>query len=182
VPLRAIALRLPLLLALACACGAEPIPPEAPRSERAASGVPGDRERARVQAGDGVLRVELALDDATRWRGLSGRDAVPPDGGMLFAWPDARPRAMVMRHCPVPLDLAFLDAGGRVVALHTMSPEPPRRPDESPFEYASRLPEYASGAPVPFALETAGGRLGELGVEVGDRLVFDARGIRARAR
>jgi uncharacterized membrane protein (UPF0127 family) len=89
---------------------------------------------------------------------------------------------MVMRRCPVPIDVAFLDAEGRVVAIHAMAPEPPRAPGASAAVYEAPLPTYVSAVPAQFAVETAGGRLGELGLAVGDRLVFDAEGLKRRAR
>jgi uncharacterized membrane protein (UPF0127 family) len=89
---------------------------------------------------------------------------------------------MVMRDCPAPIDVAFLDAQGRVVALHSMPAEPPRRPDESPFDYERRLPAYPSRAPAQFAIELAGGRLAQLGVGVGAQLAFDTQALAARAR
>jgi uncharacterized membrane protein (UPF0127 family) len=87
-----------------------------------------------------------------------------------------------MRDCPVPIDVAFLDAAGRVVAVHEMQPEEPRRPGESPLAYEARLRFYGSEAPVQFAIETAGGRLRAVGLAPGDRVPLDFRGLSARAR
>jgi uncharacterized membrane protein (UPF0127 family) len=101
---------------------------------------------------------------------------------MLFVLPSPERFAMVMRDCPEPLDVAFLDSQGRVVALHEMQPEPARRPEESPFRYEQRLRVYASGEPVQFAVETAGGRLRELGITVGDRIALDAQALVRQAR
>jgi hypothetical protein len=126
--------------------------------------------------------VEVAADPRARYRGLSGRAVIPPNGGMLFALPNPEPMAMVMRDCPNAIDVAFIDTMGRVVAIHEMPPEAPRRRGESPFEYERRLPEYPSGAPVSFALETAGGRLAEVGLTVGQRLHFPAQELIAQAR
>jgi uncharacterized membrane protein (UPF0127 family) len=92
---------------------------------------------------------------------------------MLFVNTVERPQAMVMRDCPIPIDVAFLDFSGEVVAIHEMRPELPRRPDESQRAYESRLRIYGSGAPAGFAIELAGGRLGDIGLGVGDRVVFD---------
>ena len=100
---------------------------------------------------------------------------------MLFVFRTPRPLAMVMRDCPAAIDVAFLDAQGRVVGVHSMRAEPPRRPDESPLEYERRLPVYASGAPAQFAIEVAGGRLAQLGVGVGAQLAFDTQALTARA-
>ena len=89
---------------------------------------------------------------------------------------------MVMRDCPISLDVAFLDGSGRVVALHAMKVEPPRGRDELASAYEARLPVYDSGIPAQFAVEVAGGRLRELGLQVGDRLVFDTDHLLSRAR
>jgi uncharacterized membrane protein (UPF0127 family) len=101
---------------------------------------------------------------------------------MLFVFPSPRPLAMVMRDCPAPIDVAFLDAGGRVLAVHAMTPEPARAAGESAWAYERRLPAYGSGASAQFAIEVAGGRLAALGVAPGSRIAFDAAALAARAR
>jgi uncharacterized membrane protein (UPF0127 family) len=153
-----------LLTALALACTQSEEPPEA------ASEIP---EAIWVELAGEPFELELALDGPTRFKGLSGRSSIEPNGGMLFANTVERPQAMVMRDCPIPIDVAFLDFSGEVVAIHEMRPELPRRPGESPRDYESRLRIYSSGVPAGFAIEVAGGRLDEIGLEVGDRAVFD---------
>jgi len=128
------------------------------------------------------FELELALDPAAQYRGLSGRLSIARNGGMLFVNPVSRPQAMVMRDCPIAIDVAFLDLGGRVVAIHEMQPEPPRRSDEGSAAYEARLPAYQSGSPAGFAIETAGGRFSELGLQLGDRVVFDVASLLDRAR
>jgi len=128
------------------------------------------------------FEVEVAVDRRARYRGLSGRASIPRNGGMLFVLPQPEPMSMVMRDCPNAIDVAFVDVMGRVVAIHEMPSEPPRRGGESPFQYERRLPEYSSGAPVSFALEVAGGRLAEVGLEVGQRLHLPAQELIAQAR
>ncbi len=161
-----------LAVSAALASGAGP---ERPRPPAAV-------ETVRVMLGGEAFELELALDPHSRFRGLSGRGVVPADGGMLFVHSRPRPAVMVMRHCPVPIDVAFLDGQGRVLSLFSMTPETPRRADESEREYEARLPRYPSGWPVQFAIELAGGRLSELGIEVGQRLDFDHRALAARAK
>jgi len=138
-------------------------------------------QTAWVEIAGQLFELELALDPAARFRGLSGRRYVAPEGGILFVNTHSRRLLMVMRDCPIPLDVAFLDREGRVVALHEMAVEPSRGPDESHVSYERRLPTYDSGAPAWFAVETAGGRLRELGLKVGDRLVFDTPALLMRA-
>jgi hypothetical protein len=134
-----------------------------------------------VVAGE-TFEVEVAADPRSRYRGLSGRTSIPRNGGMLFVLTRPEPMSMVMRDCSNAIDVAFIDAMGRVVAIHEMPPEPPQRSGESPFQYELRLPEYPSGEPVSFALETAGGRLAELGLAVGDRLHFPAQALITQAQ
>ena len=154
----------PLLAAIALACAESESPP------KALSKVP---KALWVEIAGEPFELELALDAVSRHQGLSGRVAIEPNGGMLFVNTVERPQAMVMRDCAIPIDVAFLDFSGEVVAIHEMRPELPHRPGESQSEYESRLRVYESGAPAGFAIETAGGRLDEVGLQVGDRVVFD---------
>jgi hypothetical protein len=62
-----------------------------------------------------------------------------------------------------------------------MTPEPPQAPDESAMQYEIRLKRYPSRFPAQFAVETAGGRLAEVGVKDGDLIEFDAAGLKRRA-
>jgi uncharacterized membrane protein (UPF0127 family) len=160
------------LAALACSASEEPSPVEAESN----------LETIAVRVAGETFEVEIAADSQTRMRGLSGRSEIGRNAGMLFVLPRPQEFQMVMRDCPVPIDVAFLDSSGRVVAIHEMVPEPPRLGGESPFGYEQRLPTYGSGVPVLFALETAGGRFAELGVQPGDRLHFAAQDLIARAR
>ena len=132
--------------------------------------------------GGETFTLELAADPVSRYRGLSGRSRIGRNGGMLFVYPDAAPRGMVMRDCPLPIDVAFLDASGRIVALSEMAPELPRAAGESRAAYERRLPIYRSGAPARFAIEVAGGRLAGLGVALGDEIVLDTDALAALAR
>lgn len=163
------------LTATALACPEPGAPPTAPEARE----IP---ESLWVEIAGEPFELELALDAAARYQGLSGRRAIDPNGGMLFVNTEEVPRAMVMRDCFVPIDVAFLDFSGEVVAIHEMRPELPRRPGESPRAYESRLRVYESGAPAGFAIETAGGRLGEVGLRVGDRVAFDIAGALELAR
>ena len=169
-----VSLRIALIAAVAAAGAActDPDPPPPPPAP----------ETAWVEIAGQLFELELALDGAARFRGLSDRPHIPDNGGMLFVYPRPRPLALVMRRCPVPIDAAFVDEEGRVVAIRVMEVEPPRAPGESVVAYEARLPIYASGVPAQFVVETAGGRLGELGLAVGAALVFDTESLSQRAR
>lgn len=126
--------------------------------------------------------LEIAADDETRVQGLSDREFIPEDGGMIFVFKRPARQSFVMRDCLVPIDIIFLDGSGRVVAAHAMEVEPPRRDDESQLAYELRLKKYSSRFGAQYAIELAGGRIAELGVEEGDLIELDHAKLKALAR
>lgn len=170
-PARAFAV---LACAAALACGEQgaPATPSAgaavPQSAPAADA----RGRASVAIAGRVFELEVALDPTTRMRGLSGRREIPDYGGMLFVLPEAQPFYLVMRDCPIPIGAAFLDAQGVVLAVAEMGVEPPRAAGESPRAYEARLPVYGVSAGARMAVELQGGRLTQLGLVPGARVVI----------
>ena len=106
--------------------------------------------------------VDPAMTDRQRIKGLSGRDYLPPDVGMLFIYP--RPHVLIfwMEGCLIDLDIAFIDPNMRVVKMYTMSVEPDLKGNKT----------YSSEVPAQFALEVAAGTLKQAGIRVGDQVVF----------
>jgi hypothetical protein len=153
--LRAAVLAIPVVLA-AVAAQAQPLATKLPTTD--------------VMIGGERFTLEVARDPATQFRGLGGRTHIDPHGGMLFVFAYSHSTAFVMRDCPIAIDVAFLDRDGRVIAIHEMQPEPPRRADESAGAYESRLRPYPSGLPARYAIETAGGHLRALGLRGGDKI------------
>ncbi|MEM7577657.1 MAG: DUF192 domain-containing protein [Planctomycetota bacterium] len=128
-----------------------------------------------VTLGDQTFTLELALDNDTRFQGLSDRAYLAPDGGMLFVFPRPRNLEFVMRRCLVPIDIIFLDAGGRVTASHAMTVEPYDRPER-------QLRRYGSQYRAQFAIELAGGTLETLDLQPGDRIELPLEDLKARAK
>lgn len=141
-----------------------------------------------VKIDDEWFHLELALDPATRFKGLSDRTHIDEDGGMLFVFPRAAVQAFVMRECPIPIDIIFLDPAGRIVAMHQMVPEDPRREDEPETDnpgadkYEQRLKRYSSKFAAQFVIELAGGTLDRLEIAEGDLIKLDTDALKARAK
>lgn len=135
------------------------------------------------------FKLEAALTDRVRFKGLSGRKEIAADGGMLFVFPFARKLEFVMRDCPIPIDIIFLDGSGRVTSFHKMAAEEPRRADEPVNEndpkldkYESRLKRYGSKYSAQFVIELKADTLDGLKLHEGDQIKLDTVGLKKRAK
>ena len=125
--------------------------------------------------------LELALDNDSRIQGLSGRTEIEDDGGMLFVFPRPAVQEFVMRDCPIPIDIIFVDPTGRVTATHQMTPEP-RTEGETDNAYNARLKRYSSRFSAQFVIELQGGMLSQIAVEPGDRIDIDVERLKEMAK
>jgi uncharacterized membrane protein (UPF0127 family) len=112
-----------------------------------------------TSAGPVTLSVQVASTPDARNRGLMGRTSLEPFDGMVFLFPDERPRSFWMKDTLIPLSIAFFDSDGVIVSIVDMRPC-----EADPCTY------YSSGAPAAGALEVARGYLAERGIAVGDRV------------
>jgi hypothetical protein len=141
-----------------------------------------------VKLGSTWFHLEVAETQEKRFHGLSDRTEIAADGGMIFLFARAQPLQFVMRDCPIPIDIIFVDGSGRIVALHQMKTEEPRRPDEPKTEdpsqdkYENRLVRYPSRFAAQFVIELKGGALPSLGLKEGDKLPLDADRLKAMAK
>lgn len=106
------------------------------------------------------LTAEVAATVTARACGLSLRDHMPPDHGMLFVYLDERTLVFWMKDTIIPLSIAYLDSDGRILGLHEMDPRQPER-------------RYRSERPARYALEVHRGWFRSNGVEVGDLVEFE---------
>lgn len=115
-----------------------------------------------------TFHLELALDDAARIQGLSDRQSIADDGGMLFVFPSPIKTQFVMRRCYVPIDLVFIDEDGYIDSLHAMEViEPIGGPRwKNPFL------GYPSAGYIRYAVELKGGTIAELGLKRGEKLAL----------
>jgi uncharacterized membrane protein (UPF0127 family) len=135
----------------------------------------GPAEFQTVRIGDRTFQMELALTTRQRMRGLSNRDSIAADTGMLFVLPKPETVSFVMRRCKIPLDIIFLAPDGRIVAMHEMTVQPFDTPDRE-------LKGYSSGEPAQFALEFGAGTLKQLGLSVGEMIELPVEELKSKAR
>jgi len=108
----------------------------------------------RTAGGERRFSIEVADDDRERSAGLMFRTEMGDDHGMLFVFEQTRRLAFWMKNTPMPLDLVFIGADGRVVDV---------LPGE-PYSVAPISPE----APARFVLELKAGTAEKTGIAGGD--------------
>jgi uncharacterized membrane protein (UPF0127 family) len=134
-----------LTLPVAWACSSPP-PRQQERPEAGAAAVPQERPegrkpgagserkapvRHRIMVGEHPARVRLAVSSEERLQGLQGVPKLAEDEGMLFVYPQDREHlGFWMKGCLVALDIAFLDARGRVLNVVTLQPPGADAPDD----------------------------------------------------
>ena len=105
------------------------------------------------------IRVEIADSPIELYRGLSGRQGLCPDCGMLFNFSDSEEQEFVMRNMNFPLDIIFMNHGQIINIAADLAPE-----GNNPSKI------YDSGGPTDQVLEVNGGYAARRGLKVGDRI------------
>jgi len=136
----------------------------------------------RVSISGRTYTLEVVADNETRNLGLGGRTELAEDKGMLFVFTDSKKRHFVMRDCFIDIDIIFLDANARIMAMHHMPLEDPRGENETDLAYNDRLKRYSSRFDSQLVIELAGGQLELLKLEEGQQLDLDVKRLRSMAK
>jgi len=126
----------------------------------------GDPDKLTIAGKSGAkaqLTYELADDDTERSRGLSGRQQLDADSGMLFVLDD-RHAGFWMKDTLIPLSVAFISRCGEIVAIAEMQPQS--------LEIHNTPRDYR------FGLEANAGWFSRHGLVVGDEVQLP-KGLRA---
>ena len=111
-----------------------------------------------------TIRAEVARTPQQKTMGLMERRSLAEDAGMLFVYEEEQPAdaGFWMYRTRIPLDIAFADSLGRIVAIRRMEP--------CNAQLIAGCPSYAPEHPYRVALEVNAGLLARRGVMVGSRL------------
>ncbi len=113
-----------------------------------------------------VFEVSLAVSQAEQIKGLSGRESLSFDEGMLFVYPDRAERQFWMKDMNFNIDIIWIE-GETVVGWVKDVPKPlPNTPE-------SEIPKVNSRAKVDKVLELAAGAIDSLNLQVGDKVKFE---------
>jgi uncharacterized protein len=110
------------------------------------------------------IAAEVATTADERATGLMNRFSLQPDHGMLFVFEKPEPLSFWMKNTYIPLSIAFIDGGGRIVNIEDMAPQ-------------TETTHWSRG-PALYALEMRKGWFVERGIRAGDRV----EGVGKRAK
>ena len=111
-----------------------------------------------VKIANTEYKLEVADTATVREKGLSERDSIPENGGMLFDFKAYGDWQMWMQQMRFPLDIAWLDSSGRIVYIKANA-----QPGDYPEVYHPNQPSW-------YAVEVAAGTFEKLGVKTGDTI------------
>ena len=117
-----------------------------------------DSNLVKIEVEDFPIFVELASTPATRERGLSHRQNLAPDHGMLFCYEKPEVMSFWMRNTPIPLSIAFIGENGVIEQISDLEPNSEK--------------SISSRSPCRWALETNRGWFTERGLQPGSRVRF----------
>ena len=73
-----------------------------------------------MRLGKRDFHLEVAVTSDQQETGLMKRDSMPEDHGMIFVFKDVEVRKFWMKDTRFPLDIIFLDQGGKVVSVRRL--------------------------------------------------------------
>ena len=114
-----------------------------------------------IHAASGTATLDVAVADTpdSQARGLSGRDRLGADDGMLFRFDGTTTAPFWMKGTTIPLSVAFYDGSGRIIDIQDMDPCA-----------TARCPLHRSARPYVGAIEANQGYFGRHGIRPGDRV------------
>jgi len=114
----------------------------------------------KIQVGGNELSVEIADTDALKQRGLSGRENLASEAGMLFIYSDREVRYFWMKEMKIPLDVIWI-AGDKVIGVQ----------ENIPFQSKDgQVVRFQSNARAGMVLEVNAGWIKSHNVKVGDEV------------
>ena len=72
-----------------------------------------------LQIGDTIIKVEIADTEMEQAQGLSGRESLPTNMGLLFIFEKSGKYGFWMKDMRFPIDIAWLDSDYKIVYIET---------------------------------------------------------------
>ena len=118
-----------------------------------------------LKVGAAILKIEIADTDAKRAQGLSDRQSLCGDCGLLFIFDTSGIYPFWMRRMQFDIDILWI-RNGEVVDITYEAKVPPKEELEEPKTF------YQSKVPVDQVLEVNSGWVKEKGIKIGEKIDF----------
>jgi len=125
--------------------------------------VPNNPKSSIVQIKDTTYQVEIADNDEKRVQGLSGRNELAKDRGMLFIFPDSDYHTFWMRGMKIPLDFIWIKDAQIVDVTENVA---------APLTDTYAPPTIKPKQPVNTVLEINAGEVKAHGFQIGDQVTI----------
>jgi len=112
----------------------------------------------KVEIGGKTITAEIAKTDTQRVKGLSGRDHLDNDKGMLFVFPQNGLYSFWMKNTKIPLDIIWIN-NNKIADQTTLDPQ-----------IDDQIPQYTPKNPANYVLEVNAGFLEENQIKIGDEV------------
>lgn len=120
-----------------------------------------------AKIGEHTINLELADTTQKQMKGLSRRESLGEDSGMLFVFKGSRIRNFWMRGMYFPIDIVWIREDGTVVGCAESVPSP-----ADPKQLIG-LERRSSPEPVKYVLELNAGKCEEWSIQPGTALSFE---------
>jgi len=107
------------------------------------------------------IDLEIADTSERQVTGLSYRESLEKNSGMLFAFESRELKVFWMKDMKFPLDIIWID-GDKIIKIDKNAPVAGSNPEK----------RYYSGEPVDYVLEVNGGFVDLHNIKVGDRVTY----------
>jgi uncharacterized protein len=113
-----------------------------------------------VRAPQGIVNAMIADTDRTREHGLSDRESLATDAGLLFIFPNVSTSGFWMKDMHFALDIVWINEQKQVIGIDA---------NISPDTYPD---VFMPPAPIKYVLELNAGKAADFDIEKGVQLVF----------
>lgn len=117
-----------------------------------------------VKINNNDFRVEIADSSDERSKGLSKRDSIAPNSGMLFVFDKEEAHGFWMKDTNFPLDIIWISKDKKIVDIAYAVVEPGVKDSD--------LTVYKPSSNAQFVLELAGGTVNSKGILIGQAVEF----------
>lgn len=118
-----------------------------------------------VNISGAAFRVEVANTAEKRSKGLSGRDSLEENAGMLFVFDKPDKYQFWMKNTKIALDIVWISENKKIVDFYQNAQPEPNIPD-------SQLKKYAPSQEALYVLEINANSIEKYQIQIGDKVDF----------